>query len=77
MKDTRAVRVKTVENNGKIVRLEDGSVWEIHFIDSIKSAIWLPFATKVLVRRGRGRPYPYTTVLEKTSSGQKVRAKEI
>lgn len=77
MEDTRAIKVDTVTNNGKNVILEDGSAWEILFLDSITSAIWLPVVTKVIVRGKEGGLYPYTTVLEMEDSGQKVRAKKI
>lgn len=77
MEDNRPVRVSNVSNNGKAVTLEDGSVWEIFFVDSIKSSIWIPVVTRVNVRVKHGVPYPYTTVLEKAGSGQKVRAKRI
>lgn len=79
MKSSRPVRVTDVANNGKMIVLADGSVWEVHFIDSIRSSLWLPNVTQVTKRRDRSGPYPYTTVLEKVSSGfgQKVRAKKI
>ena len=77
MEDTRPIRVMKVTNNGKRVILEDGSTWEILFLDSITSSIWSSFATKVIVRGKEGGLYPYTTVLEMEDSGQKVRAKKI
>ena len=69
-------RVKKVESRGKTIMLDDGSVWEIFFFDSIISSLWLPF-TEVVERREQGNPYPYTTVLERVDSGQKVRAKRV
>lgn len=79
MESSRPIRVTDVANNGKAITLADGSEWEIHFIDSIRSSLWLPNVTQVILRRDHRGPYPYTTVLEKVSSGfsQKVRAKKI
>lgn len=69
-------RIAKVENRGKTIMLDDGSEWEIFFFDSIISLLWLP-STEVVKRSELGNPYPYTTVLERVDSGQKVRAKRI
>jgi hypothetical protein len=34
--------VQEVHDNGRIVQLEDGSVWEVDPVDAIDSALWLP-----------------------------------
>ncbi|MDP3483273.1 MAG: hypothetical protein Q8S05_08210 [Sulfuricella sp.] len=34
--------VDTVSNDGQIVKLEDGSIWEVDAVDAIDSALWLP-----------------------------------
>lgn len=34
--------ISSVSNNGKIVVLEDGSVWQIDDVDKIESMLWLP-----------------------------------
>ena len=34
--------VDSVSNDGTIVKLEDGSVWEVDPVDAIDSALWLP-----------------------------------
>lgn len=34
--------VESVSNDGQIVKLEDGSIWEVDAVDSIDSALWLP-----------------------------------
>ncbi len=34
--------IKSIHNNGNIISLEDGSVYQVATIDSITSAIWLP-----------------------------------
>jgi hypothetical protein len=32
----------SVSNDGQIVKLEDGSIWEVDAVDAIDSALWLP-----------------------------------
>lgn len=34
--------VESVSNDGQIVKLEDGSIWEVDAIDRIDSILWLP-----------------------------------
>jgi hypothetical protein len=34
--------VDSVSNNGQIVKLEDGSIWEIDPLDTIDTMLWLP-----------------------------------
>ena len=34
--------VDSVSDDGTIVKLEDGSVWEVDAVDAIDSALWLP-----------------------------------
>lgn len=34
--------VESVSSDGTIVKLEDGSVWEVDAVDAIDSALWLP-----------------------------------
>ena len=34
--------VDSVSNDGQIVKLEDGSIWEVDAVDTIDSALWLP-----------------------------------
>lgn len=34
--------VESVFNDGQIVKLEDGSIWEVNPVDSIDSMLWLP-----------------------------------
>ncbi len=34
--------VESVSSDGAIVKLEDGSVWEVDAVDAIDSALWLP-----------------------------------
>ena len=35
--------IKEIQNFGKLVILDDGSKWEINFVDSIRTMLWLPF----------------------------------
>lgn len=34
--------VESVSDDGQIVKLEDGSIWEVDSVDAIDSALWLP-----------------------------------
>jgi len=34
--------VESVSNDGQIVKLEDGSIWEVDAVEAIDSALWLP-----------------------------------
>ncbi len=34
--------VESVSGDGQIVKLEDGSIWEVDAVDAIDSALWLP-----------------------------------
>lgn len=34
--------VESVSNDGQIVKLEDGSIWEVDAVDAIDSMLWLP-----------------------------------
>lgn len=34
--------IESVSNDGQIVKLEDGSIWEVDAVDTIDSALWLP-----------------------------------
>jgi hypothetical protein len=34
--------IDAVLDDGRIVKLEDGSVWEVDDVDQIDSALWLP-----------------------------------
>ena len=77
--------IKRVENFGKKIILDNDTEWEIYFIDSIKSLLWLPHS-KVTVRDRNeidswkvltNTIYPYTTIIEHVSSGKMVGAKKI
>ena len=63
--------VKKVSNNGKIVFLEDGSIWEISPIDIIYTMLWLPI-TEIYVMENQG-VYPYKLI--NTDDGETAEAK--
>lgn len=40
--------IKSVIDDGKIIQLEDGSLWEVSDIDTVDSALWLPISNIVI-----------------------------
>ncbi len=44
--------VQSVTDDGEIVKLEDGSRWEVDAVDTVDSALWLP-ATEIVVCDGK------------------------
>jgi hypothetical protein len=36
--------IESVSSNGEIIKLEDGSIWQVDSIDTITSSIWLPIS---------------------------------
>ena len=36
--------IESVSDNGDIVKLEDGSIWEVNAGDAIDSSLWLPMS---------------------------------
>jgi hypothetical protein len=40
--------IEAVADNGKIIKLEDGSLWEVDSVDTVTTSIWLP-VTDVVV----------------------------
>jgi hypothetical protein len=63
--------IQKVADGGKIIILEDGSLWEVSPIDIIYSAIWLPISNIVVVEDSG--PYPYKLI--NTDDGEMVNAK--
>lgn len=55
--------IKTVSSGGKLVELEDGSLWEVNAIDRIYTGIWLPISniTVILAETSVG-DYRYTLI---------------
>lgn len=58
-------------DSGKIIKLEDGSLWEISPIDKIHSMLWLPISN-ITVVESKNPLYPY--LLINTDDGEKVEA---
>jgi hypothetical protein len=46
--------IDSVSDDGDIIKLEDGSIWEVEAGDAITSALWLA-TTEVLVCEGKGK----------------------
>jgi len=57
--------ISSVMADGKLIKLEDGSVWEVDSVDTVDSMLWLP-TENILVCNGR---------LVNTDNGEKVGAK--
>ncbi len=78
-------QIKRIENLGRKIILDNDTEWEIYFLDSIKSSLWLPYS-KVTVRSKNeidswkvltNAIYPYTTIIEHVDSGKMVGAKRL
>ena len=44
--------ILSVQGDGKIIKLDDGSLWEVNDVDTVDTALWLP-ATDVVVCNGK------------------------
>jgi hypothetical protein len=40
--------IASVEGDGRIIKLEDGSLWEVNEIDTVTTAIWLPVSDVIV-----------------------------
>jgi hypothetical protein len=40
--------IESVEGDGKLIKLEDGSMWEVDDVDTVDTAIWLPVSNVVI-----------------------------
>jgi hypothetical protein len=56
---------------GAFILLEDGSLWEISPIDKIKTMLWLP-TSSVVVIAGKNPEYPYGLVCERDTADAKL-----
>lgn len=66
--------VSEVSNNGAIVTLEDGSMWDIETIDQIDTALWLPVTDITVI----ANPRPigdYKYILINTEDDEKATAR--
>jgi len=44
--------IESVSNDGEIIKLEDGSIWQVDSSDTVDSTLWLP-TTEVIVCDGK------------------------
>lgn len=49
--------IDSVSDGGRIIILEDGSVWEVSPVDQVTSSIWLPVSDVVVVASSGFYPY--------------------
>jgi hypothetical protein len=63
--------VKEKANGGRLIILEDGSLWEINSVDRIETMLWLP-TESIFVREIEGVVGGYSLI--NTDSGDEVRA---
>lgn len=66
--------IQESSNNGAIVTLEDGSLWEISAVDRVDTALWLP-TTSITVLESRSPVGDYKYVLINKDDGEKALAK--
>lgn len=64
--------IRKVINNGKIIILEDGSLWEVSPLDQIISSLWLP-TSSIYVVQTNNPFYPYKLI--NTDDDESVQAK--
>lgn len=62
--------IESVSSDGQIVKLEDGSVWEVDSIDQIDSSLWLATEDIVVVEESDGY-----LLINTDSNNEKVHAK--
>ena len=66
--------INEVSNNGGIVTLEDGSLWQINAADRVDTALWLP-TTNIMVLESRSPVGDYKYILVNKDDGEKALAK--
>lgn len=64
--------IQKVIDSGKIILLEDGSLWEVSPLDVITSILWLP-VSNIYVVESENPLYPYKLI--NTDDGESVEAK--
>ncbi len=47
--------IRSKADNGAIVILEDGSMWEINSLDRVNTALWLPFTNVTILKASYDR----------------------
>lgn len=65
--------IQKVIDSGKLILLEDGSLWEVSPIDVITSMLWLPVSEITVIENDGLFPYKLTN----TDDGESVEAKYI
>lgn len=66
--------IEDVSSGGAIIKLEDGSVWEIETTDQVDTALWLP-VTDITVLEADSPVGPYSYMLVNTEDGEKALAR--
>jgi hypothetical protein len=66
--------IKSKADNGGIIILEDGSMWEINSFDHIYTALWLPI-TNVTILKSSSPVGDFKYTLLNTDDGEKALAK--
>lgn len=64
VKPEKPIRITRVLNGGRQIELEDGTEWEVFFLNAFRSIDWEGGVTEVIVRKGKGFPFPYVDTLE-------------
>ena len=66
--------IRSKADNGAIITLEDGSLWEINSLDRIDTALWLPITNVTILKASQPvGDYKYTLI--DTDDGEKALAK--
>lgn len=50
--DCESHSIEEIEGDGKIIKLDDGSLWEVDDVDTVTTSIWLP-VSEVVVCQGK------------------------
>lgn len=66
--------IDDVSSNGKIITLMNGTVWEVHFLDQIRTMLWLP-CSRVEAYRSNDPSYPILFL--HTTKEQTARVKQL
>ena len=65
--------VSEIKNDGLVVCLDDGSVWDISVGDNTKTLCWYP-TMRIIVEEGGGSMYPFSLKNLDTAGPDVVRA---
>jgi len=56
--------VKKNYERGKMIELEDGTLWEVYGLDRLNCSLWLPLTDIVIIENSSNPQYPYKLVGE-------------